>query len=136
MLRSASPLPEAVLDEERANSNVEWLAGKLGAYLAGVAGNHIMEGFSMAAFRYRSWDEIENVVRHTVRFVHTPTDDDRKSIRPPKALAPFLQAREYWETNTGARTGLAPGPPLASHRPRLRALNFLRSISSKPVLVR
>jgi hypothetical protein len=48
MLRPGFPLPEIVLDEDRADSNIEWLSGKVGEDLA--TGSH-MEVLSTAAFR-------------------------------------------------------------------------------------
>jgi|ERR1700683_2136933 hypothetical protein len=90
MLRAAFSLPEAVLDAERAGSNVEWLPEKVGEDLAGATGNH-MELFPTTVFWYRSREGIGDTVRHTVPLAATPTDDDGNSMRLPKALTPFYR---------------------------------------------
>ena len=70
MLRAAFSLPEAVLDAERAGSNVEWLPEKVGEDLAGATGNH-MELFPTTVFWYRSREGIGDTVRHTVPLATT-----------------------------------------------------------------
>ena len=106
-----APLPQTVLDQARADSNVEWLVAKVGDKLTGAVGSH-MGVLPRAVFRYRTRDGIGDAVWQTIRLATAPTEGDCKSIRLPKALTPFYGLVRPWnlilEHGIGWRFGAPP----------------------------
>lgn len=89
---SESSLAGSFLDEERADSIVEWLAWKVGEDLAGATGNH-MEVVSSIRSSVLVADGTEDDAVQASHLATSPTDDDRKSVCLPDSLYPFAGSR-------------------------------------------
>jgi SAM-dependent methyltransferase len=113
-----APLPGAILEQARQDSNVRWLATKVQTELAGGASPH-MGVLPRAAFRYRSRDGTADAIGHMFRLATMPTEGDRRSVRLPKALTPFYALVRPWKLiqqyGIGLRSG--PRPDLAGYLP-------------------
>jgi SAM-dependent methyltransferase len=113
-----APLPGAILEQARQDSNVRWLATKVQTELAGGASPH-MGVLPRVAFRYRSGDGTADAIGHMFRLATMPTEEDRRSVRLPKALAPLYALVRPWKLirqyGIGLRSG--PRPDLAGYLP-------------------
>src|ERR1019366_2180933 len=96
-------------EQARRDSNVQWLAAKVQGELAGGASPH-MGNLPRAAFRFRSRGRGGDAVGHMLRLATMPTENDRRSVRLPKALAPFYALVRPWKLIRQYGIGLRPGP--------------------------
>ena len=104
-----APVPETILERARRDSNVQWLAARVEGELAGGASPH-MGVLPRAAFRLRSRDGAVDAVRHMLRLAMLPIEDDRRSVRLPKALSPLYGLVRPLKLIQEYGIGLRPGP--------------------------
>jgi hypothetical protein len=81
-------IPQALLQDARSETQVQWLAGMVREQYAGIS-DPTVGVWPRAVFRIRSRDGIGQGLRHTLRLAMSPTESDRRAVRLPRWLTPL-----------------------------------------------